>query len=218
MSESNNNSSATRTTTNQTMGDSIRVRARHSRSIGAESGPLGSDGLQGLAPGLAYGWGGHSSGSMGVHNTNSFGSAGATSSSSLVPPLPQKCVSRRSSVVSTSSSFFDRSFFSTPESRIVDHGKKATLSYATLMLNIYNNVSLDIRTAVDSSRRIVVQTVASKNKAAQLSPDLARVHADASDAVDTVRSINGATEFASIKDLLCHSLQVYEDIKQASAS
>ncbi|KAJ1664561.1 hypothetical protein IW140_000986 [Coemansia sp. RSA 1813] len=193
-------------------GDSLRVRARHSRSIGAESSPLNSEGLLNSMPSIAYGWG--SSHAAANTATGMHSSIGV--SASVGPPQPQKCVSRRSSVVSTSSSFFDRSFFSTPESRIVDHGKRATLSYATLMLNVYNNISLDIKTAVDSTRRVVVQTVATRNKAAQLAPDLARVRADTEDAVDAVRSINHATEFASIKDLLCHSLQVYEDIKQSS--
>ncbi|KAJ1880225.1 hypothetical protein LPJ66_011537 [Kickxella alabastrina] len=129
-----------------------------------------------------------------------------------------RSVSRRSSVVSTTSaSFFDRSFFSTPESRIVDHGKKTTLAYATLMLNIYNNISLDLKTATDANRKVVVQTVASKNKATQLVPDLSRVHADIEDAIDTTVAIGQIAEFESIKELLCHSLQVFEDIKLASS-
>ncbi|KAJ2550935.1 hypothetical protein EV175_003879 [Coemansia sp. RSA 1933] len=186
-------------------GELLKVRGRHSRSIGAESSPLGSEGP---LPGAYGGWGGP----PGSHN-----SIGVSSSSLVLGPSapPYKSVSRRSSVVSTSSSFFDRSFFSTPESRIVDHGKKATLSYATLMLNVYNNISLDIKAAVDSTRRVVVQTVASRNKTALVAPDLARLNADTADAITTVRSVNHATEFASIKDLLCHSLQVYEDIKHA---
>ncbi|KAJ2399146.1 hypothetical protein GGI23_002826 [Coemansia sp. RSA 2559] len=202
----NENSSAQQTPA----GEPRKVRTQHSRSIGAESSPLGSDVggglLQSSIPTTGHGgWGTASSGAM-------HASIGVSSLQ------PQKTVSRRSSVVSTSSSFFDRSFFSTPESRIVDHGKKATLSYATLMLNVYNNISLDIKAAVDASRRVVVQTVASKNKTALIAPDLARVRADTADAIDAVRSINHATEFASIKDLLCHSLQVYEDIKQVSSS
>ncbi|KAJ1733955.1 hypothetical protein LPJ61_001310 [Coemansia biformis] len=123
-----------------------------------------------------------------------------------------RSISRRSSVVSTSSSFFDRSFFSTPESRIVDHGKKTTLAYATLMLNLYNDVSLDLRSAVDGSRRIVVQTVATKGRAAQLDPALGRAHADADDAIDAVRAVAATREFDGIRDLLCRSLQVYEAI------
>ncbi|KAI9504684.1 hypothetical protein GGI25_000666 [Coemansia spiralis] len=183
--------------TSPSVADSVRLRGRHSRSIGAES-EAASDGLQSPTPSITYGWSGHSGGGMGIHGSG-----------------PQyKCVSRRSSVVSTSSSFFDRSFFSTPESRIVDHGKKTTLSYATLMLNLYNNISLDLKSAVDANRRMVVQTVASRNKAAQLDPDLGRIHADITDAIDTLRTINQTKEFSSIKDLLCHSLQVYEDIKR----
>ncbi|KAJ2853184.1 hypothetical protein GGI22_004965, partial [Coemansia erecta] len=168
----NENSSAQQTPA----GEPRKVRTQHSRSIGAESSPLGSDVggglLQSSIPTTGHGgWGTASSGAM-------HASIGVSSLQ------PQKTVSRRSSVVSTSSSFFDRSFFSTPESRIVDHGKKATLSYATLMLNVYNNISLDIKAAVDASRRVVVQTVASKNKTALIAPDLARVRADTADAID----------------------------------
>ncbi|KAJ2610102.1 hypothetical protein H4S08_003765 [Coemansia sp. RSA 1365] len=126
-----------------------------------------------------------------------------------------RSVSRRSSVVSTSSSFFDRSFFSTPESRIADHGKRATLAYATLMLNMYNNISLDLRTAVDANRRAVMQTVATRTRATQLAPALGRVHADADDAVATMRAVSATREFESIKDLLCHSLQVHDAISRA---
>ncbi|KAI9476923.1 hypothetical protein BX667DRAFT_515244 [Coemansia mojavensis] len=121
--------------------------------------------------------------------------------------LAQRTVSRRSSVVSTSSSFFDRSFFSTPETRIVDHGRRTTLAYATLTLNLYNNISLDLRSSVDACRRIVVQAVASKTRAAQLVPVLARVHADADDAIATARAVSAIRSFDSISDLLCRALQ-----------
>ncbi|KAJ1856067.1 hypothetical protein GGH12_001938 [Coemansia sp. RSA 1822] len=123
-----------------------------------------------------------------------------------------RSVSRRSSVVSTSSSFFDRSFFSTPESRIGDHSRRATLAHATLMLNVYNNIALDLRVAVDANRRAVVQAVAAKARAAQLAPVLRRVHADADDAVATTRAVAANRTFASIDDLLCHSLQVHDAI------
>ncbi|KAJ2396567.1 hypothetical protein GGI05_001058, partial [Coemansia sp. RSA 2603] len=141
--------------------------------------PLGSP-----TPGLVYGgWAGQAV--MGVGG-NSFSGAAPV----------HRSVSRRSSVVSTASaSFFDRSFFSTPESRIIDNGKKTTLAYATLMLNIYNNISLDLKAAVDTNRRIVVQTVASKNKLSQLAPDLSRVHADIEDAVCTTADIGQIAEF-----------------------
>ncbi|KAJ2771614.1 hypothetical protein IWQ57_002133 [Coemansia nantahalensis] len=128
-----------------------------------------------------------------------------------------RTISRRSSVVSTSSSFFDRSFFSTPESRIVDHGKKTTLAYATLMLNLYNDVSLDLRTAVDGARRIVVQTAATKGRASQPGPVLSRAHADADDAIDALRAIAATREFDAIGDLLGRSLLLYEDIADARA-
>ncbi|KAJ1835776.1 hypothetical protein LPJ63_000840 [Coemansia sp. RSA 2711] len=127
-----------------------------------------------------------------------------------------RSVSRRSSVVSTSSSFFERSFFSTPESRIVDHGRRATLAYATLTLNMYNNISLDLRSAVDANRRTVVQTVASRTRVAQLEPVLARVHADTDDAIAAAQSCKQSCRtFDSIKDLLCHSLQVHDAIVRA---
>ncbi|KAJ2044509.1 hypothetical protein H4S04_006172 [Coemansia sp. S16] len=129
--------------------------------------------------------------------------------------MTDRCVSRRSSVVSTNSSFFERSFFSTPESRIGDLGKKATLSYATLMLNLYNNISVDLKAAIDASRRVVVQSVGSKGKAAQVGPDLSRVQADMDDAIEAVVAVSKTTEFDSIKELLCHSLQVYEEIRMA---
>ncbi|KAJ1962983.1 hypothetical protein GGI12_002314 [Dipsacomyces acuminosporus] len=129
-----------------------------------------------------------------------------------------RSVSRRSSVVSTASSFFDRSFFSTPESRIVDIGKKATLSYATLMLNYYNNISLDLKTATEANRRIVIQSVASKGKALQVCPDLSRVHADLTDAIETVHEIKETREFESVRDLLCHSLRVYDGIKRSGTA
>ncbi|KAJ1743707.1 hypothetical protein LPJ78_000942 [Coemansia sp. RSA 989] len=128
--------------------------------------------------------------------------------------LAQRTVSRRSSVVSTSSSFFDRSFFSTPETRIVDHGRRTTLAYATLTLNLYNNISLDLRSSVDACRRIVVQAVASKTRAAQLVPVLARVHADADDAIATARAVSAIRSFDSISDLLCRALQVHDSIRQ----
>ncbi|KAJ2080266.1 hypothetical protein H4R24_003184 [Coemansia sp. RSA 988] len=134
----------------------------------------------------------------------------AAATAGLAPPA--RSVSRRSSVVSTSSSFFDRSFFSTPESRIADHGKRATLAYATLMLNMYNNISLDLRVAVDANRRAVMQTVATRTRASQLAPSLSRVHADADDALATIRAVPATREFESIKDLLCHSLQVHDAI------
>ncbi|KAJ2350930.1 hypothetical protein IWW50_004801 [Coemansia erecta] len=126
-----------------------------------------------------------------------------------------RSVSRRSSVVSTSSSFFDRSFFSTPESRIGDHARRATLAHATLMLNVYNNIALDLRGAVDANRRAVVQAVAAKTRAAQLAPTLRRVHADADDAIVTARAVAANRSFASINDLLCHSLQVHDAIAHA---
>ncbi|KAJ1939611.1 hypothetical protein EC988_007267 [Linderina pennispora] len=131
-----------------------------------------------------------------------------------VPGGHDRSVSRRSSVVSTSSSFFDRSFFATPETRIVDLGKKTTLSYATLMLNLYNDISLDLKTAAEANRRIVLQAVASKGKAALAKPDLDRIHADLDDMHAAVREIHETQEFASIKDLLCRSLQVYEQIRE----
>ncbi|KAJ2895112.1 hypothetical protein IWW38_002385 [Coemansia aciculifera] len=140
----------------------------------------------------------------------------ATGAAAAMDPM-DRCVSRRSSVVSTNSSFFERSFFSTPESRIADLGKKATLSYATLMLNLYNNISIDLKAAIDASRRVVVQTVASKGKIAQLGPDLSRVHADMDDAIEAVVAVSKTTEFESIRELLCHSLQVYEEIHMAAA-
>ncbi|ORX71997.1 hypothetical protein DL89DRAFT_265680 [Linderina pennispora] len=123
-----------------------------------------------------------------------------------VPGGHDRSVSRRSSVVSTSSSFFDRSFFATPETRIVDLGKKTTLSYATLMLNLYNDISLDLKTAAEANRRI--------GKAALAKPDLDRTHADLDDMHAAVREIHETQEFASIKDLLCRSLQVYEQIRE----
>ncbi|KAJ2060535.1 hypothetical protein GGI17_003653 [Coemansia sp. S146] len=175
-----------------------------SRPSATESGPGGglSSGQHGessdLAPGLT-----------GLSATGVGGQAVAVDS------MMDRCVSRRSSVVSTNSSFFERSFFSTPESRIADLGKKATLSYATLMLNLYNNISVDLKAAIDASRRVVVQTVASKGKAAQLGPDLSRVQADMDDAIEAVVAVSKTTEFDSIKELLCHSLQVYEEIRMA---
>ncbi|KAJ1644639.1 hypothetical protein J3B02_001877 [Coemansia erecta] len=182
-------------------------RATSTGSTGSEAADMLSQGSSSLAApgGLSYG-GWATQPMMGVGSGGSMGSG----------PI-HRSVSRRSSVVSTASaSFFDRSFFSTPESRIMDHGKKTTLAYATLMLNIYNNISLDLKTSVEANRRIVVQTVASKNKAAQLAPDLGRVHADIEDAISTTASISRIDEFASIKELLCHSLQVYEDIRLSS--
>ncbi|KAJ2702050.1 hypothetical protein FB645_004428 [Coemansia sp. IMI 203386] len=178
-------------------------RATSTGSTGIENADLLSHSNGGLlATSLSYG-GWAAQPMMGVSPGGSMG-----------PGPAHRSVSRRSSVVSTASaSFFDRSFFSTPESRIVDHGKKTTLAYATLMLNIYNNISLDLKNSVEANRRIVVQTVASKNKASQLTPDLGRVHADIEDAISTTASIGQIQEFASIKELLCHSLQVYEDIK-----
>ncbi|KAJ2719652.1 hypothetical protein GGI07_005086 [Coemansia sp. Benny D115] len=146
------------------------------------------------------------------------GAGAGTPGLAVASPNPvHRSVSRRSSVVSTASaSFFDRSFFSTPESRITEHSKKTTLAYATLMLNIYNNISLDLKTATEANRRIVVQTVASKSKAVSLEPDLSRVQADVEDAIDTTASISSIPEFESIRELLCHSLQVYEDIKRTN--
>ncbi|KAJ2786412.1 hypothetical protein GGI15_001545 [Coemansia interrupta] len=191
--------------------DSFLARAASTEApdgTGAEGATNSSaDALPGSpSPGLVYGgWAGQAM--MGVGG-NSF--AGAV-------PV-HRSVSRRSSVVSTASaSFFDRSFFSTPESRIVDNGKKTTLAYATLMLNIYNNISLDLKAAVDTNRKIVVQTVASKNKVSQMAPDLSRVHADIEDAVCTTTGIGQIAEFRSIKDLLCHSLQVFEEIKRKTS-
>ncbi|KAJ2756719.1 hypothetical protein GGI19_000597 [Coemansia pectinata] len=175
-----------------------------SRPSATESGPGSglSSGQQGESSGLAPGW-------AGLSTTGVGGQAVAVDS------MMDRCVSRRSSVVSTNSSFFERSFFSTPESRIADLGKKATLSYATLMLNLYNNISVDLKAAIDASRRVVVQTVASKGKAAQLGPDLSRVQADMDDAIEAVVAVSKTTEFDSIKELLCHSLQVYEEIRMA---
>ncbi|KAJ2794218.1 hypothetical protein H4S07_006819, partial [Coemansia furcata] len=129
-------------------------------------------GQQNEPSGLAPGWAGLSATGVGGH--------------AVAVDSMDRCVSRRSSVVSTNSSFFERSFFSTPESRIADLGKKATLSYATLMLNLYNNISVDLKAAIDASRRVVVQTVSSKGKAAQLGPDLSRVQADMDDAIEAV--------------------------------
>lgn len=139
------------------------------------------------------------------------------SSGGYTGSVEYRCVSRRSSVISTNSSFFDRSFFTTPDSRVVDLSKKTTLSYATLMLNLYNNISLDLRSVVDSNRRVVVQSVASKTKLAQLQPTLSRVQADVDDAIDTVAAINQTSEFASIQELLRHSLQVYDKIEDTKA-
>ncbi|KAJ2833333.1 hypothetical protein GGI24_000886 [Coemansia furcata] len=158
-------------------------------------------GQQNESSGLAPGWAGLSATGVGGH--------------AVAVDSMDRCVSRRSSVVSTNSSFFERSFFSTPESRIADLGKKATLSYATLMLNLYNNISVDLKAAIDASRRVVVQTVSSKGKAAQLGPDLSRVQADMDDAIEAVVAVSKTTEFESIKELLCHSLQVYEEIRMA---
>ncbi|KAJ2713454.1 hypothetical protein H4R19_002244 [Coemansia spiralis] len=146
------------------------------------------------------------------------GQAGSGAAMGVGVAPHHRSISRRSSVVSTSSSFFDRSFFSTPESRIVDHGKKTTLAYATLMLNLYNDVSLDLRTAVDGARRIVVQTVSTKGRAAQLAPVLSRAHANADDAIDAVRAVAATREFDGIRDLLCRSLQVYEAIADERAN
>ncbi|KAJ1819263.1 hypothetical protein GGH91_004643 [Coemansia sp. RSA 2671] len=174
-----------------------------SRPTAADSGLSGgsSRGQPSELSGLAPGWAGLSATGVGGH---------AVALDSM-----DRCVSRRSSVVSTNSSFFERSFFSTPESRIADQGKKATLSYATLMLNLYNNISVDLKAAIDASRRVVVQTVASKSKVAQLGPDLSRVQADMDDAIEAVVTVSKTTEFCSIKELLCHSLQVYEEIRLA---
>ncbi|KAJ2490085.1 hypothetical protein IWW37_003434 [Coemansia sp. RSA 2050] len=174
-----------------------------SRPSAADSGLGGgsSRGQLGESSGLAPGW-------AGLPATGVGGQAVTLDSM-------DRCVSRRSSVVSTNSSFFERSFFSTPESRIADQGKKATLSYATLMLNLYNNISVDLKAAIDASRRVVIQTVASKGKAAQLGPDLSRVQADMDDAIEAVVTVSKTAEFGSIKELLCHSLQVYEEIRLA---
>ncbi|KAJ1997727.1 hypothetical protein H4R26_005726 [Coemansia thaxteri] len=164
------------------------------------------DRQQNEGSGLAPGWAG-----LLTVSTSSQATA-------AIPDPFDRCVSRRSSVVSTNSSFFERSFFSTPESRITDLGKKVTLSYATLMLNMYNNISVDLKAAVDGNRRIVVQTVSSKSKAVQLGPDMSRVRADMNDAIEAVVAVSQTTEFGSIKELLCHSLQVYEDIRLAGGT
>ncbi|KAJ2460294.1 hypothetical protein GGF42_000925 [Coemansia sp. RSA 2424] len=160
--------------------------------------------------------GAYASGQQGEMSSLAPGWAGLPVTGAMTMDPMDRCVSRRSSVVSTNSSFFERSFFSTPESRIADLGKRVTLSYATLMLNLYNNISVDLKAAIDASRRVVVQTVASKAKVAQLGPDLSRVHADMDDAIEAVVAVSQTAEFESIRELLCHSLQVYEEIRMAT--
>ncbi|KAJ2156990.1 hypothetical protein GGF46_004810 [Coemansia sp. RSA 552] len=143
------------------------------------------------------------------------GKTGAAEDGLGVSGSARRSVSRRSSVVSTSSSFFERSFFSTPTTRIVDHGRHATLAYATLMLNVYNDAALDLRTAVAGNRRVVVQTVAAKSRAAQLDAPLARVHADADDAVAATRALGTLRELDSVRDLLCRTVRIHEEIAHA---